>query len=97
MKKTIIFVLFMFLTSQAFAAEVAFTNSRPMGCYDTFTIERVNGPLYVTNDRNTTYKDITGVDRVGGAVAVLYKSDEPMSSKLQKKGLCEIYDYLPQF
>ena len=96
MKKFIIPVLFLLMAMPAFAG-VTFENSRPMGCYDSLTIHRVNGPVYVTNDKNNTYKDITGVDRVGGAIAALYESNEPMSSKLQRQGLCEIYDYLPQF
>lgn len=96
MKKFIIPFLLMLIAIPAFA-DAKFQNSRPMGCYDTLTIHRVNGPIYVTNDRNNTYKDITGVDRVGGAVAALYESNEPMSSKLNRQTLCEIYDYLPQF
>ena len=97
MKKVITLFLLLIFTAPSFAAGVTFQNSKPLGCYDSFTIHRVNGPVYVTNDRNNTYKDISGVDRAGGAVAALYESDEPMSSKLQKKKLCEIYDYLPQF
>lgn len=97
MKKLFLLVLVVFMSAQVYATGVVFQNSRPLGCYDTLTIHRVNGPVYVTNDRNNTYKDISGVDRAGGAIAALYESDEPMASKLQKKGLCEIYDYLPQF
>ena len=96
-KKLFVLILLAFLAMPSFAANVTFKNSRPLGCYDAFTIHRVNGPVYVTNDRNNTYKDISGVDRAGGAVAALYESDEPMASKLKKQKLCEIYDYLPQF
>ena len=96
MKKIFVFIMFMFLITPA-QAQVIFQNSRPVGCYDTLTIHRVNGPVYVTNDRNNTYKDVTGVDTVGGAVAALYVNDEPMAVKLQTKGLCETYTYTPNF
>ena len=96
MKKFIVLTLFAALALPV-SAEAVFENSRPMGCYDSMTIQRVSGTVYVTEDKNTTYKDITGVDRAGGALAALYESDQPMSEKLKTQGLCEIYDYFPKF
>ncbi len=93
MKKLLLPILILFFATQVNAITTNPTHS-PLGCYDTLTIHRVSGPIYVTNDKNNTYKDISGLDKHGGVIAALYESDTPMREKLKKQGLCEVYNYL---